>query len=277
MLENEIELLNLSLRYPSSDEFSLKNINFKIKKGDVIAVVGESGCGKTSLLRAINGLASSYYKAEIEGKVFYKGKDITESEIGNIARNIGTVFQNPKSQFFNLDTSTELVFGPENIGMSEDEIWENIENVVNSLNLKNLVNRNIFMLSGGERQKIAIGEVLAMGIDVFLLDEVSSNLDVKEIVNLREILKKLKRVKKTIIINEHRLYWLNELVDKYVFIKDGVIENIFPKKDFLKFSQEKLYDLGLRNTIMELENSYDCKKEFKNLYLVNTTNLFIRP
>lgn len=253
MADCEIELDNVSVKYPASDAFALKSINLKIGKGEAVAIVGESGCGKTSLMRTINGLSYSYYEAEVLGKVLYKGKDITTEEIGEIAQNIGTIFQNPRAQFFNLDTSAELIFGCENIGLPKDELGKRIEKAIGEFRLQGLINRDIFQLSGGEKQRLAIAEVLAMGPEVLLLDEVSSNLDLVEIGNLKEILMKLKAGGKTIIINEHRLYWLTDLVDRYVYMKDGKIEEIFTRDEFLKLPNHELHGRGLRDTRLDFE------------------------
>lgn len=267
-MENfELELIDVSVKYPSVSDYSLKNINLKIKKGEIVAIVGQSGSGKTSLVRTINGLSNSYYEAEVTGEIIFQGHDISQEEIGDIAQNIGTVFQNPRAQFFNLDTSAELIFGCENIGLPTKEIKNRISAVIKEFNLEELINRDIFYLSGGEKQRIAIAEVMAMGPEILLLDEVSSNLDITEIKNLKAQLQKMKNIGVTIIINEHRLYWLNDLVDTYVYLHNGEIKEIYAKNEFLKLSQEKLHLRGLRNTIMKfdvelnLKNTFDFKSE----------------
>ena len=180
---------------------------------------GDSGCGKTTITRLINGLIPHYYDGELTGSVKVADMDVSKEEIYTISKKVGSVFQNPRSQFFCLDTSSELAFGCENLGMPVEQIIERIEHVVREVELENLVDRDIFKLSGGENQRIACGSVAAMLPDIIVLDEPTSNLDIESIEILKHILMLWKKHNKTIIIAEHRLYWLKDVCDRAVICR----------------------------------------------------------
>ena len=236
---------------------NLTDMNLNVKKGEVILLCGESGCGKTTLTRFLNGLIPNFFDGKREGKVYLDSNLISEMPIYEISKNIGSVFQNPKTQFFNVDTTSELVFGCENLSMSVDEIEKRLDNVVNDFNISNLVDKNIFKLSGGEKQKIACASVSAVGPDVLVLDEPSSNLDSKSSWDLENIIKKWKENGKTVIIAEHKLFFLSDVVDRVLFIKDGKSTNEWSINEFKKINHR---DLGLRQ--LNLENLELKRKEY---------------
>lgn len=159
----------------------------------------------------------------------------------------GFCFQNPRSQFFNVDTTSEIAFGCENHGLEEAEIRKRVKLVSEQLNLTNLLDRSVFSLSGGEKQKIACGSAAAVEPDVFVLDEPSSNLDAYSIADFRKLLKILKSQGKTIIIAEHRLYYLYDLADRIIYLSDGEIQGDYTLPEFqLIPAAEKLkWDYGL--------------------------------
>ena len=131
--------------------------------------------------------------------------------------------------------------------MDKADISARIDRIIEQMELGPLINRNIFKLSGGERQKIALASILAMDPQILLLDEPTSNLDVAEVGNLERLLVQLKDRGKTIILSEHRMYWLKSLVDRYVLIRNGKIEGIFSKSEFLDLQPEELHEMGIRS------------------------------
>lgn len=242
-----IELSNIDFKYNNSEQGILKHVSLTIAKGECVLLCGNSGCGKTTITRLLNGLIPHYYEGELQGKVSVCGMNVVDEEIYRITRRVGSVFQNPRSQFFCLDTTSELAFGCENLGIPEQEIKERMQLSVKELELENLLGRDIFKLSGGEKQQIACGSITAMQPDVFVLDEPTSNLDVEAIERLKQTLMVWKKQGKTIVVAEHRLYWLTEICDRVVYMDHGEIKYDLPMKEFVAMSEEKRQSLGLRS------------------------------
>jgi len=157
------------------------------------------------------------------------------------------VFQNPRSQFFCVDTTSELAFGCENMGMPEDEILSRVDEAARELNIKKLLGRSIFELSGGEKQKISCASVSALRPEVMVLDEPTSNLDVHAIEELKQTLLGWKAEGKTIVIAEHRLSWLRDLCDRVICMKDGQVAFDLSMQAFAQYSTEQLHQMGLRS------------------------------
>lgn len=248
-----IELNNVSYAYKVSDEDgnlvtrpALKNVTLSVRKGEFVVLTGDSGCGKTTLCRLINGLIPHYFEGELEGDVLLLGKNIAWQPIDVTARTVGSVFQNPRSQFFNVDTTSELAFAAENQGRNPEKILQDIATATQQLGLSKLLGRSMFALSGGEKQKIACGSVAVADTEIVVLDEPSSNLDVKGIEELRRTLALWKAQGKTIIIAEHRLYFLRELADRMILFREGQILRDFDAEELAALSKGAATALGLR-------------------------------
>ena len=171
----------ISFLYKGAKEKSLDNISLHIPKGQCVLLCGLSGCGKTTLTRLVNGLIPHFFEGEVTGKTTVHGIDTAKVDISRLSDIVGTVFQNPRTQFFNTDTDSEIVFGPENRGLSRTELRKTMERVYEELDMQNLRGRSIFNLSGGEKQKIAFASVYASDPEIFVLDEPSSNLDYRSV------------------------------------------------------------------------------------------------
>lgn len=241
-----IQLENVNFTYNNSDKGALKDVSITIGSGECVLLCGESGCGKTTITRMLNGLIPHFYEGEMQGKVTVCGMDVQKEEIYNISQKVGSVFQNPRSQFFCMDTTSEIAFGCENLGLPEKEIRERMNVVADQLEMDLLLDRDIFQLSGGEKQRVACASVSAMMPEVFVLDEPTSNLDIKSIEKLKQVLSFWKDQGKTIVIAEHRLNWLQEVCDRVIYLKDGKVEWDFSMNEFMQFSPAQRKELGLR-------------------------------
>ena len=246
-----IEIKNVSFRHENADEGSIHDITLTIPDGQCVLFCGESGSGKTTLTRLINGLIPHYYEGEMQGEVTVNGLTVTKSELYETAEKVGSVFQNPRSQFFCVDTTSELAFGCENMGLPEAEILSRIDKVTSEMNIKSLMGRNIFELSGGEKQKIACGSVSALQPEIMVLDEPTSNLDLNAIEELKETVLKWKQSGRTIVIAEHRLYWLSEICDRVICMQNGKIAFDMPMENFAALTEEKRAGYGLRPLFRE--------------------------
>lgn len=258
----KIQFENVGFRYESRKETeSVSALNFTIASGEFVLICGPSGSGKSTIGRMINGLAPNFYRGDLTGKLLVDGVDITMIPQVELAGRIGSVFQNPRTQFFDTNSTGELAFGCENMGYSSKNIRERIQRVSQEFGLEELLNRDIFNLSGGEKQKIACGSVYAVDPDAYVFDEPSSNLDFISIDELAEIMQKLKSAGKTIILIEHRIRYAASMADRILYMNAGHITRIFDNKEFLALSQTELHGMGLRSVGKADYESPFCRPE----------------
>lgn len=239
-----LTLENLSLFY-GQDKKILDCINLNVADGECILLTGESGSGKSSIINSINGLAFEYENAKISGTIKVDNRELKGMELYEISLLISSVFQNPKTHFFNVDTTLELLFYLENIGLSKQEMENRMEDMLKLFPIKHLLGRSIFELSGGEKQILCVAACYISGCKIIVLDEPSSNLDDKYIDILKEMLQILKNKGITLIIAEHRIYYLTDLADRIILVRKGELFKELTKDELLNSEKQ----LGLRSAI----------------------------
>lgn len=233
-------------QYAEENAPVLRRTAGSIPKGRCVVLCGGSGCGKSTLLRCINGLIPQFYEGELKGFCRLAGKDTDGLSIGEIGELAASVFQDPRSQFFTVNSSNEVAFGLENHGLPQEKIQQRVDEAFRIFHLEHLKDRNVYELSSGERQLISILSAWAMDTDIFLLDEPTANLDFAATQQLKRILLALKNQGKTLLLSEHRLYYLTDIADAYWVMADGEIRQKYTAAEAGAISQEQLHTLCLR-------------------------------
>ena len=183
---------------------SLRDCSFTVEPGELILFTGESGCGKTTIIKLINGLLQHGGSGTLEGTVTVGGRDVAGAPLWELAQTVGSVFQNPKSQFFNLDTTGEVLFGLESRGASQEEMSLALDSAAQVCGVGPLLDRNIFALSGGEKQRISIARCLLKDAPIVIFDEATANVDPENEDQLQKAMEALTR-EKTVLMIAHRL------------------------------------------------------------------------
>lgn len=238
-------------QYSEENTPTLRKVSGNIPAGRCVVLCGGSGCGKSTLLRCINGLIPQFYEGELTGFCRLDGQDTADLSIGEIGELAASVFQDPRSQFFTVNSSNEVAFGLENHGLPQEKIRNRVDEAFRTFHLEHLKNRNVYELSSGERQLISILSAWAMDTDIFLLDEPTANLDFAATQQLKNILLKLKKQGKTLLLSEHRLYYLADIADEYWIMANGEIKHKYTAEKAKSLSPLQLHTLSLRTLDLE--------------------------
>ena len=240
-----IRFKEVSFQYKARKE-GVKNLTFHIKKGECAVFIGPSGGGKSTVLRLMNALAPDFFEGKLSGEIALFGKDRKDLALWEVGKEIGSVFQDPKSQFFSADLAGEVAFGCENYGLPQKEIRKRTDEAIRKFGLECLRNRPLDVLSSGEKQRTAIASVYALGPHTYVCDEPTANLDEAGCKDLARSLKELKKEGKTIILAEHRLSWLMDFADRFFYVREGEIRWEKSKEELLALTDAERKRLGLR-------------------------------
>ncbi|MBN1969084.1 MAG: ABC transporter ATP-binding protein [Candidatus Delongbacteria bacterium] len=254
----------LNYKYDNNREYTLKSVCFDVYPGNVLLVTGLSGCGKSTLVNCLNGLNPKHYGGKIRGSIRLDGEELINKEIWQFSQNVGTVFQNPASQFFYIKILHELAFGLEYQMIETEDIKKSISNISKKMNIISLLEKNIFSLSSGEKQRVAISSVMLTDQKLLIFDEPTANLDLEGIKEFRKIIKKLKGDGKIIIIVEHRISYLKDIADEVMIMNEGKVLDILSKLEFNRLSE---YEELRRNEYIN-ENLKSISSRSRVLYHV---------
>lgn len=241
-----ISIRHLKFAYSNSSQPNLVIDHLTINQGECVVLCGKSGSGKTTFTRLLNGLIPEYYQGKLEGETMICGMQLGQQSVEEFSQKVASVFQNPATQFFHRKVEHELVFPCENLGLAPEEIQERLARTVAFFEIKNLLTQDLLRTSGGERQCIALMTATMQNPNILILDEPSANLDQLSVMKLKNHLKQLKSMGVTIIIAEHRLDFLKNLGDTYLYFDNGKISRIWSRQEWLLLTDSQRQRQGLR-------------------------------
>lgn len=269
-MENIIEVRNLKYKYDSeSENYTLNDVSFQVKKGEWLSIVGHNGSGKSTTVRLIDGLL----EAE-SGDIIISGDKLTVENVWEKRRQIGMVFQNPDNQFVGATVEDDVAFGLENQGLDYDLMVERVQQALELVGMQDFKEREPARLSGGQKQRVAVAGVVALRPDIIILDEATSMLDPEGRLDLIQTVKKIKDSNQlTVISITHDLDEI-ALSDRVLVMKEGQVESTATPREL--FSREDLEELGLdqpfvnqakaalRQSGLPLPDSYLTEKELQD-------------
>ncbi|MGB9740807.1 MAG: energy-coupling factor ABC transporter ATP-binding protein [Candidatus Bathyarchaeia archaeon] len=267
-----IEVEDVYFTYPNGVE-ALKGISLTIKNGEFVAIMGQNGAGKTTLVKHFNGLLKP-----TKGKVHVDGVDTTKVSVATLARNVGFVFQNPDHQLFSETVEEEIAFALRNFGFKESIIKRRVTWALNLLGLTQYRKTSPFILSGGERKRVALASVLAWNPKILILDEPTIGQDYQQKEKLRQFILQMKTQQKTVVIVTHDVEFVAECSPRVILMREGKIVADGPAKEVLT-NQEllayasivppqvtqiflKLSDFGLKKDVIDV---YEAREILLNL------------
>jgi len=252
-----LKFTDVTYTYPFADRQAVDQISLQADAGQAILCTGSSGCGKSTLIRLANGLVPHFFQGSLTGKVVVAGTDNTDRPIHAIGHDLGTLFQDPEQQFFALNVTDELAFAHEWRNTPPNLIRQRIMAAADRFGLQDLLESSIHELSEGQKQKVALASIMSLAPHILILDEPSANLDPEATRELALLLGELKRSGITLLIVDHRLYWLRDLIDQVLVMEDG---RIAERLTFQQLDDDTLRArYGLRNTtVHDHRNQLSC-------------------
>lgn len=252
-MENIIEVRNLKYKYDSeSENYTLNDVSFQVKKGEWLSIVGHNGSGKSTTVRLIDGLL----EAE-SGDIIISGDKLTAENVWEKRRQIGMVFQNPDNQFVGATVEDDVAFGLENQGLDYNLMVERVQQALELVGMQDFKEREPARLSGGQKQRVAVAGVVALRPDIIILDEATSMLDPEGRLDLIQTVKKIKdKNQLTVISITHDLDEI-ALSDRVLVMKEGQVESTATPREL--FSREDLEELGLDQSFVNQVKAALCQ------------------
>jgi len=218
-----LEARNITFSYDGTTPV-LDSLSFRVKRGEIVVITGSTGSGKSTLAKCLSGFIPRNVQGDFSGYVLIDDSDIAELQIAEVARQVALVQQDPESQICTLQVSDEVAFGPENYGSEVEEISALVKSSLKSVGSEHLYHRATFELSGGEKQRLIIASMTACRPDFLILDEPSSSLDPRGVLELRQILRDLQNQNIGVIVIEHNLPAIQPVTDKILVLTNGKIQ-----------------------------------------------------
>lgn len=260
-----LEVEGISFSYEEGKE-ALHEITFQIRKGERIAVVGSNGAGKSTLFLNLNGILRPD-----KGKIRYQGKEIRKNDWKKMRENIGIIFQNADEQIIGSTVFSEVAFGPVNMKLEKEEIINRVGEALKYMNLSGYENRPPHYLSGGEKKRVTIADILAMKPEILIFDEPTAALDPVNANALEQVLIKLSAEKRTLMVSTHDVDFAYRFADRILVFSDGrLIADGDPEEIFLDSSvrQQANLRMPVMMEVMELlkeKGMVDLKKHAKTV------------
>ncbi|GIK10612.1 MAG: ABC transporter ATP-binding protein [Anaerolineaceae bacterium] len=224
MSNSPLVVENLSFRYRDRQGAAIHDISFAAHAGEILLIAGASGCGKTTLIRCVNGLIPRSYKGEAGGRILIHGEDTAKMKLSTISQKVGTVLQDPERQILGTKVLNEVAFGLENLGLAREEIYQRADEALEHLKIAHLRGRDTFLLSGGEKQKVALAGVLAMRPSILLLDEPLASLDPASAGETLDAVRFLADEGMTVLMVEHRVEDVLRIhPERVMYMSEGTI------------------------------------------------------
>ena len=222
MVANSVEITNVTYTYPRREAPALRLVSLSVSRGQVLAVMGPTGAGKTTLVSLLNGLIPYYFEGQMSGKVSIDTLSTYQHRIQDLVQHVGLVMQDPETQIFGITVLEDTAFGPSNLGFSRDIILALVKEALEDVRLSGYEDRLTANLSGGEKQRLALAGVLSMQPAILALDEPTSELDP---VGRREVLESIRELRDkkhtTVILVEHETEDVLQIADKLAVIVEG--------------------------------------------------------
>jgi len=241
-----IEAKDLTYTYPNASRPAIHNISLEIERGEFVILTGPSGCGKTTLCRCFNGLIPHFYQGAMEGDIEVVGLNVAQTQIHDLSRHVGLVFQNPENQLFALSVEKDVAFGLENLGIPREEMRKQVDWALEAVGISKLLDRAPHELSGGQQQRVAIAGIIAMRPEIMVLDEPTSFLDPVGAKKIFEVINELsKSLGMTVILVEHRLDLAARYTNHVVVMDRGKIVLDGNPKKVLGSEEARLLGVGV--------------------------------